>query len=98
MNTTTLVETLNSLVVPWKNTTVSTLGGKDRASVFLKVSLDSRETWVNGIYENSRYAIFCVSVNTGKVEMISGHNVGKFRKCSVKNENHCLEKIRAWLS
>jgi len=41
--------------VPYLRTSISTLGGDHRSSVFVTVSLDDPETWSNRIYENSRH-------------------------------------------
>lgn len=40
---------------PHVSARVSTLGGAHRPSVMLTIGFDPRETWANGIFENSRY-------------------------------------------
>ena len=72
---------------------LSTLGGDDKATIFLHLSADNKENWINGIYHNSRYAIFSLNSDS-KLELISkGLNMPKFRKCKVKGTHHVAEKI-----
>ena len=66
------------------------LGG--HTSTFVHLSLDDKETWVNNIFHNSKYAIF--SIADGKVELLSkGLGMPKFRKCNAKDEANVAEKI-----
>lgn len=68
----------------------SSLGG--HTSTFVHLSLDYKDEWVNGIFHNSRYAIF--SISDGKVELISkGLGMPKFRKSKADNELKAAEKI-----
>lgn len=61
--------------------------------MFQYVTADNKENWINGIYHNSRYAIFSLNC-VGKLELISkGLGMPKFRKCSVKGSIHAAEKI-----
>jgi hypothetical protein len=71
-----------------------TLGGIP--SVFVNVSLDSKESWINGIYQNSRYSQFVIH-NDMKLEQISKHyKLGKHRKCKIKSAQNVAEKITTW--
>lgn len=81
----------------WFSTQIMTLGGESRASLIITVSLDARETWNNGILENSRYAKFYLGTTDNKLEMISGHGGAKFRKCSVKTPEELAIKIDSWV-
>lgn len=81
---------------PFVHAYVSTLGGAERASVMLTVSLEPRSEWQNGILENSNYAKFHIDY-TGSVEMISGYGVGKMRKSKVKTALQAAEKIKTFL-
>lgn len=72
----------------------SALGGEDRASLLIAVSLDLKNSWSNGIFENSRYRRF--HLINGKLETFGGYNTPKFRTCSVKSVKHAVEKILAW--
>jgi len=61
-------------------------------SYFIHLSLDNKCNWINGIYHNSRYAIF--SLQDGKLELISKHyQMPKFRKSKIKSEVNAAEKI-----
>ena len=75
--------------VNWSN-----LGGIP--SVFINVSLDDRETWAYGIYQNSAYAQFAIH-NDMKLEMISHHyKTPKHRKCKVDSIAKIVSKIKVW--
>ena len=79
---------------PFINTEISTLGGY--TSTFFKVSADDQDTWINNIFHNSRYGIFCLA--DGKLELISkGLNTTKFRKCKCNDEQTALDKIAPWM-
>ena len=79
---------------PYLSTQTSTLGGHN--STFFKVSADTQESWINGIFHNSRYGIF--SLADGKLELISkGLNTSKFRKCKCNDEETALTKIAQWI-
>lgn len=79
---------------PWINVDRSTLGGEERASLFIKVSLDPKETWEYGILENSRWALF--GVQRGKLYMVAGSKVPKFRKVDAKSATNIANKIVTW--
>ncbi len=49
---------------------VSTLGGVNRASAIIHISLDAKSNWANGIFQNSRYFILSIS-RDGTMEMFS---------------------------
>ena len=79
---------------PYINTETTTLA--NHTSTFIKVSADTKETWINGIFHNSRYGIFCLSDN--KLELISkGLNTTKFRKCKCNDKETALTKISQWM-
>lgn len=82
------------MTFPYIHTETMSLGG--HSSVFFKVSADSQDLWINNIFHNSRYGIFCLS--DGKLELISkGLNTAKFRKCKCNDEQSALQKIQQWL-
>jgi hypothetical protein len=65
-------------------------------SVFVNVSLDSKDSWSNGIFQNSRYAQFCIH-NDLKLEQISVHyQLKKHRKCKIKSCEDVVNKIVKW--
>ena len=75
--------------VDWSN-----LGGIP--SIFINVSLDDRETWMNGIYQNSLYSQFAIHSDM-KLEQISKHyKLPKHRKCKVDSIAKISAKIKAW--
>lgn len=85
-----LIEKIN---VPWKRTDVSTLGGVENVSILVTVSLDKKETWHNGILQNSRWAMFHIQ-NTGKIESNYGSADFKgFRASTAKTFAHVCLKL-----
>lgn len=81
--------------VGYFNAYVSGIGGPGRASVLITVSKDKKENWPNGILENSRYGKFHLSYN-GRLEMITKHNMGDFRKTKVSSRDELTDKLDAW--
>ena len=77
---------------------VSTLGGVARASAIVKVSLDPRSKWQNGILQNSRY--FMVSIDrSGTVEQFSGRIRGKvMRKSKAVSLADAVVRINRYIS
>jgi len=79
------------------------------SSIHIRGSLDPRETWGNGIFENSRYFRFFIRPMGGRryyspddpkvtVELISmGSGMPKFRK-STSNPGVAIARIKAWLA
>lgn len=84
---------------PFVSVNLSTLGGNHRASLMVCVSVDARETWQNGILENSRYARFSVTSGEHKLELFSGGlRSVKFRKCNAESVPQIAEKINGWIA
>lgn len=75
---------------------VATLGGEHRASVLLTVSLDPRESWANGILENSQYGKFSLSYE-GKLEHFSGYGLGKMRMSRASSVTDAGRRLREFL-
>ena len=92
---TKLIELLSE-IFPYYYVERSTLGGEKNASLIVKVSLDPMEQWINGIYHNSRYAMF--HIGAGKIEQFSRSKTEKFRKCNAKSIEEAANKIIAWSS
>lgn len=91
-----LKELLNAPVV---RVSLATLGGVHRASLMVCLSLDERDTWQNGILENSRYAHFSVTSGEHKLELFSGGlRSVKFRKCNAESVPQIAEKINGWIA
>ena len=79
------------LKFPYINVYYSTLGGVNNISILLSISKDSRDTWHNGIFENSCYANIHI-LNNGEVEHFSGYKL-KLRKFKSLDINKIIEKI-----
>ena len=76
----------------------STLGGY--TSVCFKVSCDAQAQWQNGIFHNSRYGIFFLREEGGKLKLeltSKGLDTAKFRKATVKSEEHAINKVLQWM-
>lgn len=83
-------------LLPYVKVQRSTLGGEERATLIVTVSLDASETWSYGIFENSRYAKFHL-VN-GSLELFTGGGWSKFRKQKAASINVAAAKIIKWAS
>jgi hypothetical protein len=77
---------------PYKRAHVSTLGGKENASLMITVSVDTVESWPQGYIENSHYMRLQLDAD-GKLEHYSGHGIPHMRKCKVKNHKDAMERI-----
>ena len=76
---------------------LSFLGGTE--TVFFNTSLDAKDAWENGIYQNSRFAQFRWDPSDLKLYIIAKHfDMPKFRKCKAKNEDEAKAKVDAYLT
>ena len=78
---------------------MSTLGGKNRASVIIKISLDPKSEWENNIFHNSRY--FMIHLNMGGVmeQFTKSYKIQKkLRKSRVKSIDDAIKKLNAYIS
>jgi len=91
-----IAERAKALPVPYVTASVSQLGGPARASATVKLSLDPKDSWVNGIFQNSRHALFSVDPRDMSIEMFSGSKVPKFRKARFKTPAEAIAKIAKW--
>lgn len=85
-------------VAPHFKRSTSSLSSSD--SVFFHVSCDAPETWINNIFHNSRYGIFHLTTEKGKLKLeltSKGLGTEKFRKATVKDEAHAVNKILQWM-
>jgi len=76
----------------------STLGNS--TSVCYKVSCDAPKSWQYGYFHNSRFGIFFLREEKGKLKLeltASGLNTKKFRKATVKSETGAVNKILQWM-
>ena len=75
----------------------SFLGGTE--TVFFNTSLDAKDSWINGIYQNSRFAQFRWDPSDLKVYIIAkSHEMPKFRKAKANSEDEARAKIDAYLA
>lgn len=80
---------------------------------FLLISLDPKDTWANGILENSRYVRMSVTPNqkiglpvselviehfSGSFTMIRNDKNLKFRKCKAKNLDEVADRIKKYVA
>lgn len=83
----------NAINAEYKRVQISTLGGYDKVTLLIRLSLDKKESWEYGIFENSRYYHFHIS-NNGTVENFSrGHDTNKIRKKTVKSLEDAIKYI-----
>jgi hypothetical protein len=92
-----LVNKLKSgIKAPYVSAYKSTLGGADRVSVMLTISLDKKDDWENGILQNSNYGNFSID-NDGVIEHFSGSMKPYMRKTRFKNPDEVVQKINQYL-
>jgi len=83
----------NAIKAEYKYIQISILGGKENVALMIRLSLDKKETWEYGIFENSKYYHFHID-NYGSIENFSNsHRVKKVRKKRVKNLTEAIEYI-----
>jgi hypothetical protein len=87
--------------VPHARVHLSTLGGKGNESLMILVCFDPKESWANGILENSRYSRFHLCSDR-ELELFSGGlkrelGVG-FRKTKAKSVDDATDRIRDYIS
>ena len=102
MNTLTTKENVQKLkdellkLFPFAGVTYYNLGGDERASLGFSISKDPRETWKNGIFENSNGGKFMLDAD-GTLKMLTRHgNVPKFRQTKVSSIEQAVMKIAQW--
>ena len=83
--------------VPHFSVSRSTLGGEATASVMMLLCFDAKETWSNGIMENSRYMRIHV-VHSGKQEHFGGSCGIKMRGFTSLDRSKVLAKILAHIA
>lgn len=72
---------------------ISTLGGINNTSIIIRLSLDKKENWKNGIFHNSKYYIFHID-KYGVIENFScDYKLKKIRKKTVKTIDEAIEYI-----
>lgn len=67
------------------------------STTFLKISLECRHSWPNGIFHNSRYLLF--ALREGKVECISrSHRLPTFRKARAADTETVVKVINRYIA
>jgi len=88
---------------PYVNAQVAALGGPENVSIIFTVSADPKESWNNGILENSRYGKFYLH-NDGSVEQFSGAFAGwkqpnrAVRSRNVKSVDQLIQTINSHIA
>lgn len=85
-----------NIKAPYLQIETSTLGGIERPTIIITLSLDKKEEWKNNIFHNSRYMMLSLDYN-GKLENFSG-NMLKMRKSTVKTVDDAITKINEFIS
>lgn len=84
---------------PFVRSGVSTLGGVQRASIMIKVSLDPKSKWVNGIYENSQYVMFRLDRDGTLEQFARSYRLPKkMRKQKATSLADAVQRINKYLS
>lgn len=92
------VARLNSEIkAPVVKADFSTLGGRENVSIIVSVSLDPKETWTNGIFENSRYFHLHLD-NSGSMEQFTRQGIPKMRKTRFNSFDDAIQKINSYIS
>lgn len=92
-------ETARALIqAPYVGAQYSRLGGAGRESVLIVVSLDPKDTWANGILENSRYTRFHLGSDGVLEQFTRSRGLTTFRKTRVKDIREAVSKINKYLS
>jgi hypothetical protein len=73
-----------------------TLGGEYRASLFVLLSLDAREDWSGGIYNNSRHLALTIHANGNVEALMRCHRTAKFRAGKSKDHAHMVARVAKW--
>lgn len=83
---------------PFVSVEGSALGGLTRAALLIRVSLDPKLKWKNGIFHNSRYSMFRLGA-TGELEQFSKrYDLPKMRKTTTKSLPDAVRRISAYLT
>lgn len=86
------------ITAPFVKVSKSTLGGINRATVMIIISLQPKEEWPSGILQNSDYAHISLQMDTGKLEMFSGSIRPAMRKTTCPDVLTAVYAINRWIS
>lgn len=94
-----LVDALNTrLDAPHVRAHKSTLGGAHRVSVLVTASLDPRETWVNGILQNSRYFTLHILTDWTIEEVVRVARELPFRRSKAKGIDDVVARVNKYIA
>ena len=84
--------TINAPFVTFSNIDLTGDGG----TVFISVSLDHKNTWVNGIFMNSRF--LKLKIADGKLSCVSkSGRLPTFRKCNASCPEETVSKLNKYI-
>jgi len=88
-----------NIKAPYVMVSHSTLGGDERISILLKISLDDQKTWANGIFQNSKFFQIRYDSTDSKLELFTKHFsiTQKFRKTKTKSVEDAISKINKYI-
>jgi len=83
---------------PYVHSQVSTLGGPTRVAILVRVSLDPKSKWANGIFQNSRYFQLHLS-RDGTLEQfsVSYRLPKKMRKSKAKSLTDVVRRLNKYI-
>lgn len=89
---------LAGIIAPVKGGILSSLGGANRTSALLSISIDAKENWPKGNYLYSRY----IGLSWGSDNILElfaqSHRFGKrFRKTLARDAGEAIAKINKFL-
>ena len=87
---------LDDLKIPYQASSISTIGGAHNASLMFKLSLDPKDEWKSGIFQNSHYANGKINFEQGKwvLELFSGPASKGVRKFSSPSKFKLIQKLK----
>ena len=91
----------DGIKAPFVQASHSKLGGADKPSIGIKVSLDAQADWPNKIYNNAAYGTFMMHMtptsNSLELIVFNRQKVAKFRKAKFKDAKDVVMKINKWV-
>jgi len=91
------IESFNKKInASWVLSFISTLGGPENACLCIKIALQPKENWANGIYQNAPGAIFWFHQD-GRLEQSYSSIKPNFRMTRADTLDTVIEKINAYI-
>lgn len=89
----------SNIVAPYVHVEISTLWEVNRASALVKVSLNRKEEWTNGILHNSKYFMVRIDRNGEMEQFAKSYQIPKkLRKTRAKDMPEAVKKITAYIN